>query len=369
MQPEKYQGLSFLPKDLADAGYHNSFYYGGELDFANMKAYLLQSGISDLHDKSSYTKDEMNAKWGAHDEFVFRKQEREIGSKQQPFFSMILSLSSHEPFQVPMQTKFPGNDDPSKFKNSCYYTDHCIGEYMKSVSKEPWYKNTLFIFVADHGHILPRNRNPEEAARFHIPIIFYGEVLKPEFRGKKIEQHRNAEWLTRNASSRSFNLSDSSFHWSNDLLNFYRNNFAYYSFDSGFGFVNEDGSMRYDFNPATSLLWKASRKKLFSTRCRWRKSIFTKAVRRICFVLTASVIREMIQHIQILPGIVVSEISKSFLCPCFCKINFAQHLTAQVPCWSKLFLPLLNPVKCSVHSIFASHLPNRLWLLCAMQFS
>jgi len=56
MQPEKYPKLPFLPKILSDAGYHNSFYYGGELDFANMKAYLLQSGISDLHDKSSYSK-------------------------------------------------------------------------------------------------------------------------------------------------------------------------------------------------------------------------------------------------------------------------------------------------------------------------
>ncbi|HYV92263.1 MAG TPA: sulfatase-like hydrolase/transferase [Chitinophagales bacterium] len=247
MQPEKYPKLSFLPKVLADAGYQNSFYYGGELDFANMKAYLLQSGVSDLHDKSSYTKDEMNAKWGAHDEFVFRKEANDTASKREPFFSTVLSLSSHEPFQVPMQTKFPGEDDPSKFKNSCYYTDRCIGEYMKLVSHEQWYKNTLFIFIADHGHILPRNRNPEEAARFHIPIILYGDVLRPEFKGTTIGNIGMQSDLPATILAQ-LNLSNNQFQWSNDLLNFYRNNFAYYSFDAGIGFVNNDGSMRYDFN-------------------------------------------------------------------------------------------------------------------------
>lgn len=249
MQPEKYPGLSFLPKVLKDAGYHNSFYYGGELGFANMKAYLLQSGISDLHDKSSYNKDEMNAKWGAHDEFVFRKQAKETGEERQPFFSVVLSLSSHEPFQVPMVAKFPGDDLPSKFKSCCYYTDHCIGEYLQSVSKTEWYKNTLFIFVADHGHILPRNRNPEEAARFHIPIIFYGDVLKPEFRGATISNIGMQSDLPSTILSQ-LRLPNKQFQWSNDLLNFYRKNFAYYSFDAGIGFVNDHGAMRYDFSNA-----------------------------------------------------------------------------------------------------------------------
>lgn len=249
MQPEKYPKLSYLPKALAGAGYHNSYYYGGELGFANIKAYLLQSGISDLHGKSSYTKDEMNAKWGAHDEFVFRKQAIEAGEKRQPFFSVILTLSSHEPFEVPMVPKFPGDDLPSKFKSCCYYTDQWIGRYLQSVSKTEWYKNTLFIFVADHGHILPRNRQPGEQARFHIPLIFYGDVLKPEFRGAAISNIGMQSDLPGTILSQ-LNLPHDQFHWGNNLLNFYRGNFAYYSFDDGIGFVKDGGSMRYDFSNA-----------------------------------------------------------------------------------------------------------------------
>ncbi|MFI5134246.1 MAG: LTA synthase family protein [Chitinophagales bacterium] len=246
MQPEKYHGLSFLPKELADAGYHNSFYYGGELDFANMRAYFLNAGISNAHDKSDYPTSEMNAKWGAHDEFVMKKQASEISKEQQPFFSVILSLSSHEPFQVPMQAKFPGDDIPSKFKSCCYYTDQCIGNYLQSVKDEPWYKNTLFIFVADHGHIYPRNRKFEEPARFHIPIIFYGDVLKAEFRGRQISNVGMQTDLPATILSQ-LHLSNKDFPWSNDLLNFYRNNFAYYSFDSGIGWVDDHSTLQHYF--------------------------------------------------------------------------------------------------------------------------
>jgi phosphoglycerol transferase MdoB-like AlkP superfamily enzyme len=165
----------------------------------------------------------------------------------QPFFSMILSLSSHEPFQVPMKTEFPGDDFPSKFKNCCFYTDKSIGEYLQLVSKEPWYQNTLFIFVADHGHILPRNRRPDEQARFHIPIIFYGNVLKPEYKGATISNVGMQGDLPATILSQ-LNLPHTQFRWSNDLLNFYRNNFAYYSFDTGIGFVKDEGGMHLNFS-------------------------------------------------------------------------------------------------------------------------
>src|SRR4030095_4183199 len=67
MQPEKSQHLHFLSRVLADAGYYNTFYYGGELGFANMKAFLLDAGFQNLVDKNSFAADEMSAKWGAHD--------------------------------------------------------------------------------------------------------------------------------------------------------------------------------------------------------------------------------------------------------------------------------------------------------------
>lgn len=246
MQPEKFQHLSYLPEKLKSAGYHTSFFYGGEAAFANMKAYLLAAGVEDITDKNSFSADEMNAKWGAHDGFVFRKQAKEASGLQEPFFSIILSLSSHEPFEVPMETRFPGDEVAAKFKNSCAYTDLSLGEYFQSVKNESWYSNTLFIIVADHGHLQPRNRNPREPARFHIPLLFYGEVIQPEFRGKKIPGLGMQSDLPASLLAQ-LQLPYHAFTWSHNLMNPYRGHFAYYTSDDAFGWMTDAGSMTYDF--------------------------------------------------------------------------------------------------------------------------
>jgi phosphoglycerol transferase MdoB-like AlkP superfamily enzyme len=246
MSPEKYKSLQFLPEVLASHGYQNSFFYGGETGFANMKAYLLQSGIINITDKSSFDADEMNAKWGAHDGYVFQHQAAAIQKEHEPFFSVVLSLSSHEPFTVPMETKFPGNDVPSKFKNSCAYTDLSLQAYFNSIKNAAWYANTLFILVADHGHLQPRNRNPREPARFHIPVIFFGEVINPVFRGGKIENLGMQTDLPATILSQ-LEISSEAFTWSNNLLNPYRKNFAYYTSDDAFGWMTDNGTMLFDF--------------------------------------------------------------------------------------------------------------------------
>ncbi len=211
-----------------------------------MKAYLLAAGVEDITDKNSFSADEMNAKWGAHDGFVFRKQAKEASGLQEPFFSIILSLSSHEPFEVPMETRFPGDEVAAKFKNSCAYTDLSLGEYFQSVKNESWYSNTLFIIVADHGHLQPRNRNPREPARFHIPLLFYGEVIQPEFRGKKIPGLGMQSDLPASLLAQ-LQLPYHAFTWSHNLMNPYRGHFAYYTSDDAFGWMTDAGSMTYDF--------------------------------------------------------------------------------------------------------------------------
>lgn len=252
MQPEKYKHLHFLPEKMAANGYQTAFFYGGEAAFANMKAYLLQSGITQITDKNDFPSDEMNAKWGAHDGFVFQKAAVALNHEKAPFFAIVLSLSSHEPFEVPMESRFPGNDFPSLFKNACAYTDLSLGAFFESAKNEPWYANTLFIFVADHGHILPRNRNPREPARFHIPIIFYGEVLDSAFRGAKISNLGMQADLPATLLGQ-LHIPADDFNWSNNLLNPFRNNFAYYTSDDAFGWITDHGPTVYDLKNNASV--------------------------------------------------------------------------------------------------------------------
>ena len=124
------------------------------------------------------------------DEYVFSKQLADLKTEQQPFFSVLLTLSSHQPFEVPLaNTPFDnGNSLPQQFKKAAYYTDYCLGNYFKEAKKQPWYAKTLFVLVADHGHRLPLERDMNMPESRRITLLFCGGALKNEYQGKTVEK-------------------------------------------------------------------------------------------------------------------------------------------------------------------------------------
>jgi len=255
--PEKMQKIPAISQKFEHNNYQTSFFYGGESEFDNYKAFILSHGYQKLIDKNSFEKKDMNSKWGAYDDLVFSKQLETMNTTKQPFFSTILSLTNHEPFEVPTAYKFGKSDPVERFKSTAYYTDSCINAYLVQARKQPWYKNTLFIFVADHGHIYPKNKydvfRPE---RYHIPLLFYGEVIKKQFIGKKYEKIGSQQDLPATLLSQ-LKLSTKEFSWSKNLLNPHTKNFAFFSWDNGFGFKNSDGSVTFD-NVGKTVLYQTS---------------------------------------------------------------------------------------------------------------
>ena len=79
----------------------------------------------------------MNSKWGTYDEKVFSKQMKDMDTVKQPFFSTILTLTNHEPFELPVKSHFPGDDVENKFRSTTFYTDSCLGAYLKEAKKKP----------------------------------------------------------------------------------------------------------------------------------------------------------------------------------------------------------------------------------------
>ncbi|MDP4227454.1 MAG: sulfatase-like hydrolase/transferase [Bacteroidota bacterium] len=152
---QKTQQLPYLTKDLKKIGYNTAFYYGGDVDFANLRSYLTLAGFDKIVCKDSFPPSTYNSKWGVHDHIVFNKLFNDISQSKGPFFKTYFTLSNHDPFDVPMKTVFAGKDDDNKFLNSAYYTDQCIGNFVRRAKKAPWWKNTVIIFVADHGSPRP----------------------------------------------------------------------------------------------------------------------------------------------------------------------------------------------------------------------
>jgi phosphoglycerol transferase MdoB-like AlkP superfamily enzyme len=244
--PEKMQKLPSISQKLFENNYKTSFYYGGESEFDNYKAFILSHGYQKLIDKNNFQEKDMNSKWGAYDALVFRKQLSEINGTKTPFFSTILSLTNHEPFELPVSYKFGNADIIHKFKSTAFYTDSCIRAYLIEAKKQAWYKNTLFIFIADHGHLYPKNKfeifQPE---RYHIPIIFYGDVIKSDFKGKRINITGSQQDLA-STLLHQLDIGAKDFSWSKNLLNPYTKGFAFFTWEEGFGFVEDKHCVTFD---------------------------------------------------------------------------------------------------------------------------
>ena len=243
--PRKTAQLPHLCRSLAAAGYRSHYYYGGELAFANMKSYLQTAGYEHLTERSDFAQADQNSKWGAHDGVLFDRMLADLRRQPTPFFVTAFTLSSHEPFEVPMQPHFAGTDEVSQFRNSIYYTDQELGRFLRAARRAPWYAHTLLVLVADHGHIQPGNSANQSPDKFRIPLLLAGGALRPDARGRVV--HTIASQTDVAATLlRQLRLPATRYVWSRDLLAPHPRPFAYYCFNNGFGAVSPLGSLAFD---------------------------------------------------------------------------------------------------------------------------
>ncbi|QDA61858.1 LTA synthase family protein [Hymenobacter jejuensis] len=243
--PRKTEQLPHLCRSLEEAGYHSHYYYGGELAFANMKSYLVTAGYEQFTERADFSRAEQNSKWGAHDHILFDRMLRDLQGQAQPFFVTAFTLSSHEPFDIPIPRKFSGTSEAALFRNSVYYTDWALGRFLRVARTQPWWANTLVVLVADHGHPLPGNDSNESPTKFHIPLVLAGAALRPEARGRVISAVGSQTDVAATLLAQ-LGVSAKSYVWSRDLLRPVPKPFAFYSFTDGFGMVTPQGVVTYD---------------------------------------------------------------------------------------------------------------------------
>ena len=177
--PSKARNLPMLPKEMNKLGYTSSFYYGGDLNFGNMNTYLLNADITNFVDGSYFDSKDWNSKWGAYDDVFMKKFAEDLSKKQrEPFFKIALTLSSHEPFEIKGKYMFGKDNADNLYRSSHYYTDKVIGNFVAFAKKQPWYKNTIIIIMADHGHSSPKHEGQYFAPiKFQIPMLWLGGAV------------------------------------------------------------------------------------------------------------------------------------------------------------------------------------------------
>ena len=244
-EPKKTQSLPGIVKTFNGLGYNTSFWYGGEINFANFHSYVINAGFQEIITQDNFDPELNNARWGVHDHILFEALTDSMKRVREPFLKVILTLSSHEPFDVPMKPVFEGNDDLTKFKNSIYYTDKTVGQFLDWAKTTEWWKNTLVILVADHCR-----RNSSEVLVysddiFHIPMLWLGGVLTTNnIRISKLGSQVDIPLTLLHQLDL-----DDNYPFSKDLLSENSKSFAFYTFNEGFAFLTDSSMYIYDHKP------------------------------------------------------------------------------------------------------------------------
>ncbi|RXK86440.1 LTA synthase family protein [Filimonas effusa] len=176
--------------------YEKYYFIGGSTSWANLRG-VLNNNLSGLH---LYEQDDYKAPkidvWGISDKNLFLEANNVLKQQSKPFFAVIQTADNHRPYTIPEEDRqdFKKERVPMDsllkygFKtldefNAFRYTDYCFRKFMEEARKQPYFKNTIFVFVGDHGiagdasAILPRAYTDQVLTAEHVPLLFYSPAL------------------------------------------------------------------------------------------------------------------------------------------------------------------------------------------------
>ena len=237
--PSKSRTMPNIARTLQEErGYHTHYLYGGDINFTNMRSYLVSGGFSNLTWKEDYTSDEQkSAKWGVRDDITFETLYQLTTTMPQPYLIGYSTLSSHSPWDVPIHHF----DD--EVLNAFYYLDQCVGNFIERLRKSPAWDNTLVVMLPDHG-IFYQDIDESNPLLNHIPMIWVGGAVKEP---RRVEQICNQTDLPATLLGQ-LGLNHDAYTFSRDVLSkTYTRPVAIHTYDDGFTMIDSTSFVNYDF--------------------------------------------------------------------------------------------------------------------------
>ena len=245
--PAKNRTLPAIAEGLSKAGYKTDFLYGGDINFTNMKSYLLSTGYQRLTANTDFSLAEQTSNaWGVNDDITFEYLYNQLRNRKEegPWHTAFLTLSSHEPFEVPYHRL------EDKIPNAFAYTDECLGKFIDRLKQTPAWKDLLVICLPDHGFYYPREGSNAMPRFYHIPLLWLGGAVKQPMQVDKI---MNQTDLAATLLGQ-LGLEHTAFTFSRNVLGSdYKYPFAFYSFNNGFSFRDSTGVTVFDNNSGSIL--------------------------------------------------------------------------------------------------------------------
>ena len=166
---------------LHEEGYHNLFFMTHESQYDNMNAFLRTNGYDEVYAQEDYPAEEVVNSFGVPDRFLFSYALPVINrtaATGKPFMATLLTISNHPPYVIPPSMPTVTKEPETQIVE---YADRCIGEFLAQAKQQPWYDNTIFVILADHGKLVGEMDSELPQSYNHIPCIMFGPGI-PEKR-------------------------------------------------------------------------------------------------------------------------------------------------------------------------------------------
>lgn len=238
--PAKTAQLPSLARSLAKAKhYQNTYYYGGDADFANQRSFLISQGYEKIISDSDFPIEDKLSKWGVPDHIVADRLLADLKKEQNakhPMLRVFQTSSSHEPFDVPYSRL------KDKRLNAFAYTDSVVGSLIRQYSKLPRWKNTLVVLVPDHVGGYKEHLDNFDRSRYQIPLILTGGAIARPMKVALIgSQNDIAATLLGQLG-----IQHKDFLFSKNMMSDATPKFAFFDVPDAFGVVSEENSIIFD---------------------------------------------------------------------------------------------------------------------------
>ncbi len=185
--PEGSHDFSGLPQLLGDRGYDDLYVYNGDFGWDNQKGFFGNQGMSRFIGRNDYVDPVFSdPTWGVSDQDMFDRADLELRKmdRQRPFYALLQTLSNHTPYALPDPLPVEpvsGFGSVDEHLTAMRYSDWALGQFFEKARQAPYFKDTLFVIVGDHGFGSPEQLSDIDLYRFHVPLLVIAPGIQAQF--------------------------------------------------------------------------------------------------------------------------------------------------------------------------------------------
>ena len=185
--PEGGHDFSGLPQLLSSQGYQDAYVYNGDFAWDNQQGFFSNQGMTHFIGRNDYINPVVSdPTWGVSDQDMFQRAVQELNQLQgsKPFYALLQTLSNHTPYALPEQlpiTPVTGHGSLDQHLTAMRYSDWTLGQFFTQAKQQPWYQDTLFVVLGDHGFGTPESLTDMDLYRFHVPMLLLAPGIQEKF--------------------------------------------------------------------------------------------------------------------------------------------------------------------------------------------